>query len=181
MAGSSFVSATLFLVDFLNGIHDFPRRSFDLHVFSDLLANQGFSERRLVRNFLLFGIGFPFADDRIGKRFPVPVHRNFAADVNGFAFFLAVNDGDLCNGKLGKVQIFLYSIVDAYSSQNDNFVYEQKKIAADYVLSPYSNVPPGDCIIIEFDEEKEFTDKICEPYRIAIEQGKMKKVDTDGS
>ena len=94
---------------------------------------------------------------------------------------IAVNDGDLCNGKFGKVQIFLYSIVDAYSSQNDNFVYEQKKIAADYVLSPYSNVPPGDCIIIEFDEEKEFTDKICEPYRIAIEQGKMKKVDTDGS
>jgi len=83
--------------------------------------------------------------------------------INGF---LEVTNGDLCNGKEGKLQVFVY--------KTEENKYQQVKLEddfPDYVLSPYSFVPPGDCIIIEFDEEKERTDKICETYKIAIQKG----------
>ena len=54
------------------------------------------------------------------------------------------------------------------------FEIEQKLIDFEgYLLSPYSNVPPGDCIIIEFSEEKDFTDKMCDTYRQSIQKGDM--------
>jgi len=73
------------------------------------------------------------------------------------------------------LQAFLYRIVNAYPNQKKGFLYEQVKLEnfADYVLSPYVNVPPGDCIIIEFDEEKDTTDKICETYSASIQKGYM--------
>ena len=76
-----------------------------------------------------------------------------------------VKDGDLCNGKEGKLQAFVYKTVGTK--------YHQEKIQdfSHYILSPQSQVPPGDCIIIEFDEEKERTDKICETYKAAIQKG----------
>ena len=43
----------------------------------------------------------------------------------------------------------------------------------DYILAPQSLVPPGDCIIIEFDKYKESTDNLCESYRIALERGDL--------
>ena len=43
----------------------------------------------------------------------------------------------------------------------------------DHILAPYSNIPPGDCIIIEFDTEKEKTEHICETYKVAIERGDL--------
>lgn len=90
-----------------------------------------------------------------------------------------VNNGALCNGKPAKVQVFVYKITNAYKSQKHGFEYKQEKITdyQNYILSPYSNVPPGDCIIIEFDQEKEKTDKLCESYEVAIEKGNMKEVE----
>ena len=87
--------------------------------------------------------------------------------------FTEVNDGDLCNDKPGKLQVFLYKITNPDPSKNSGFIYEQIKLEhfPDYVLSPYGNVPPGDCIIVEFDGEKERTDNICETYKLAIERG----------
>jgi len=81
---------------------------------------------------------------------------------------VSANNGDLCNDKPGKLQAFVYK-----TSGNR---YHQQKIAdfPHYVLSPYSQVPPGDCIIIEFGEEKNKSDKICETYTIAISKGDLK-------
>ena len=78
-----------------------------------------------------------------------------------------VNDGDLCNGKQGKLQGFVY--------KTEGSKYHQFKLdkIQDYILSPHQLVPPGDCIIIEFDEEKERTENICETYRISIEKGEI--------
>lgn len=77
-----------------------------------------------------------------------------------------MEDWDLCNGGAGKLQAFVYR------RKHDN-IYEQLKIYKfeEYVLSPYATVPPGDCIIVEFDGEKDNTDKICETYKIALEKG----------
>ena len=84
-----------------------------------------------------------------------------------------MSNGDLCNGRQGKLQVFLYKVNDLHNTKN--WAYGQQKLEnfEDYILSPYEVVPPGDCIIIEFDSEKEKTDKMCETYKIAIERGEL--------
>lgn len=81
---------------------------------------------------------------------------------------ISVKNGDLCSGKPGKLQAFVYKTLGKR--------YQQEKLAdfPQYVLSPYSQVPPGDCIIIEFGEEKTRTDKVCSTYVAAINKGDIK-------
>ena len=81
-------------------------------------------------------------------------------------------NGELCNGKLAKLQVFVYQVTNP-----SQFLFKQIKLDNfdDYVLSGYSNIPPGDCIIIEFDQEKTKTEKICSTYKIAIEKGEIKE------
>lgn len=76
----------------------------------------------------------------------------------------AVNyeNGKQCNGFL---QVFVYK------TENERVIQNKIENFLDYIPSPYSQVPPGDCIIIEFAEEKESTEHICETYRIAEEKG----------
>jgi hypothetical protein len=75
------------------------------------------------------------------------------------------SNGDLCNGQESSWQVFVYKTTNGVVIQEklDDFPH--------YVLSPYAYVPPGDCLILEFGEEKESTTNICETYRIAIEEG----------
>ncbi|MCH8003169.1 MAG: hypothetical protein IH934_00930 [Nanoarchaeota archaeon] len=82
-------------------------------------------------------------------------------------------NGDLCNGKQGKLQVFLYKIQNPEDTKN--WIFEQEKLEdfEDYVLSSYSQIPPGDCIIIEFDVQKETTEHICESYKVAFERGDL--------
>ncbi len=76
-------------------------------------------------------------------------------------------NGDSCNGYQGVLQVFVYKIIDGKAVQEKLTNFE------DYVLSPYANVPPGDCIVVEFDTEKEKTNRMCETYRIAIKKGAL--------
>ncbi len=82
-------------------------------------------------------------------------------------------DGELCDGYAGEVQIFAYIAENADASQKSGFLVEQLKVNGNYVISPYQDVPPGDCIIIEFDKRKSKTDKICDTYQLAVEQKRM--------
>lgn len=84
-----------------------------------------------------------------------------------------MRNGELCNGKEGKLQVFLYQTINPDSSKR--WVYTQEKLQdfEEHILAPYSNVPPGDCIIIEFDEEKPKTDKICASYTAAMNRGEL--------
>ena len=77
---------------------------------------------------------------------------------------LEIKNGDLCNGKPGKLQVFLYKIKNPDDVKNR--IFEERKVEnfENYVLSPYSLVPPGDCIIIEFGQEKQTTEHICDTY-----------------
>jgi len=88
-----------------------------------------------------------------------------------------IKNNDLCNNKQGKLQVFLYKVVNPSSNKKSGFIYKQEKLTnfEEYILSPYSNIPPGDCIIIEFDKEKDRTDRICETYKIAIQKGNLKE------
>lgn len=79
------------------------------------------------------------------------------------------HNGDLCpDGLEGVMQVFVY--------QTENKVYTQKKIdnPVNYLISPSGSIPPGDCIIIEFDPlEKEKTDKLCEQYQLQKLKGNL--------
>lgn len=83
---------------------------------------------------------------------------------------LIAQNGMQCpDDKPGALQVFVY--------QTKAHTVIQKKLSnfPNYVLSPHSQVPPGDCLIIEFTAEiKDKTDKICEFYEIAIQKGELK-------
>lgn len=78
-------------------------------------------------------------------------------------------NGDICpDGNPGTLQVFVY--------KTNGSIYTQEKLldAPEYVPSPFINVPPGDCIIIDFDSEiKDKTDHICTSYAVAIENGEI--------
>lgn len=77
-------------------------------------------------------------------------------------------NGESCLGRPGEVQVYVYKT-------NPDKTYSQYKVDdPEYVMSPYSNVPEGDCIIVEFDKPKLTTDKLCQSYKVAVETGKLK-------
>ena len=73
------------------------------------------------------------------------------------------------NGAVKIQQVFAYKVQDG--------IYYQTKIEdpKNYVISSESNIPPGDCIIIEFDSFKNTTDKLCRSYKVAETIGKIKQ------
>ena len=99
-----------------------------------------------------------------GGMFRVPTH---GGDVTA-------PDGKLCNGQPGKVQVFVYKVTNP--DERGSWDVRQRKIqdVGDYVLAPYGQVPPGDCIIVEFDAEKETTDRLCSSYRAAQQRGELR-------
>lgn len=79
-------------------------------------------------------------------------------------------NGSMCaDGSEGQVQVFVYNVDD------ENY-FTQRKLdnPNDYLISPYSQVPKGDCIIVEFGPNKEKTDKLCKQYKVAQEIDKLK-------
>jgi len=71
-------------------------------------------------------------------------------------------NGGQCGGRPAEVQIFVYQY------DEDNETYAQAKLSdpARYSISRSPNVPPGDCIIFEFDVLKDQTDKLCQQYGV---------------
>jgi hypothetical protein len=68
-----------------------------------------------------------------------------------------------------RLQVFVYK------TNEDQYYYQQKlSDPQNYILSPSSNVPPGDCIIIEYDRQKSRTGKLCQSYKTAVQTGKLK-------
>ena len=81
---------------------------------------------------------------------------------------VTANHGDLCNEKPGMVQVFVYK------TEGDKYWQEKVMNPEDYILSGDSGVPPGDCIIVEFDSEiKEKTNHMCQSYRVQEQLGKI--------
>lgn len=83
---------------------------------------------------------------------------------------VSYNNGNTCpDGSQGQLQVFVYQV------DKDNY-YAQKKIADPnaYLISPQSQVPQGDCVIVEFGQAKDRTDKLCRSYKVAQEIDKLK-------
>ncbi len=76
---------------------------------------------------------------------------------------LELHNGSLaCGDKRAQLQVFVYQFDKATN------MYHQTKLAdpADYAIRDEEVVPPGNCIIFDFDKPKSATDKLCEQYGI---------------
>jgi hypothetical protein len=81
---------------------------------------------------------------------------------------VVVNNGQQCaDGRPGIAQVF------RWQPRNGRIVQQKLADFSQYVMSPENNVPPGDCIIIEFGPERPFTDHLCASYRAAIARGDL--------
>lgn len=78
-----------------------------------------------------------------------------------------ITNGDACpDGRKGIWQIFIYQTRDKTVRQHKETDPEN------YILSPFSTVPPGDCIVFEFSPDiKDKTDKLCGFYKIELNKG----------
>ena len=149
----------------------------------DLVDPEGIANRVGSRLFHEHGDGRMHVEGIIKNIKEVDLHNFFnfiGGSLSETSFNVPTNDGvveaedgGLCDGENGEVQIFSYIVTNSHARQREGFLVEQLKVNGDYILSPYQDVPSGDCIIVEFDKRKEKTDKICDTYRLAIEQGKM--------
>lgn len=78
-----------------------------------------------------------------------------------------IENGKYCASGEGQLQVFVYK------SEGDKY-YQQKLADPNmYVLSPESSVPPGDCIILEFDKLKDKTEKLCQQYKLKEQLGEI--------
>ncbi len=80
---------------------------------------------------------------------------------------LELENGQICNGQKGLIQVFVYT------TEGNNFSQNKIDDPENYIIASQLQVPPGDCIIIEFDREKEKTDKLCSQYQVKIEKGEL--------
>jgi hypothetical protein len=71
--------------------------------------------------------------------------------------------GKSCEGENepSELQVFVWTVEEGVATQR------KLEDPASYVPSPYSYVPPGDCIIVELTSEKERTAAVCEQYEVA--------------
>lgn len=92
-------------------------------------------------------------------------------DVPTTAGLVRLEDMSECsNGDFAELQVF------AFKTKGKTFSQSIVENPADYSLSPYSQVPPGDCLIIELGEYKEKTQRLCRAYKVKQQLG-----DLDGS
>lgn len=84
---------------------------------------------------------------------------------------LTKTNGELCpDGQEGKVQVFVYRV----NEETGEYTQTKLQDPAKHIIAPHSEVPPGDCVIIEFGPEKEKTDNLCRSFRVAQQLGNIK-------
>jgi len=84
--------------------------------------------------------------------------------------------GEPCPGDLGESEVGPTQIqVFLYKTEGDTIRQSKLENFEGYVPSPYSQIPPGDCIIFEYGPEiKNRTENICNFTEIGIKEGKYK-------
>lgn len=85
-----------------------------------------------------------------------------------------VKEGDTCDGRPARLQAFVYKVTNPDDLKNWKFEQIKLDDIDGYILSPFSTIPPGDCVIFEFGEEKQRTDEMCETVKVAIDRGEMR-------
>src|SRR3989344_609015 len=81
--------------------------------------------------------------------------------------FIMQNKMNCPQGGQPALQIFAYKA----DEQTKTITQEKLSDLPGYILSPSSKIPPGDCLIIEFEPLKDKTEHICGFTKIAINNG----------
>lgn len=76
---------------------------------------------------------------------------------------LTVENGKGCSEQgYAEVQAFLYT----FNEKDDTYTQTKLSDPASYTMRDESTVPPGDCLIVEFDQLKSSTDKLCQQFGV---------------
>ncbi len=76
---------------------------------------------------------------------------------------LAMQNGNGCSDQgYAEVQAFLIS----FNKENDTYSQTKLQNPASYIMRDESTVPPGDCVVVEFDKVKSRTDKLCQQFGV---------------
>lgn len=70
--------------------------------------------------------------------------------------------GQSCGTQPAEVQVFVYN----YNEHDKTYKQTKLQNPANYAITGKSEVPPGDCVIFEFDFKKARTNKLCEQFGI---------------
>ncbi|MBM3282443.1 MAG: hypothetical protein FJY86_03850 [Candidatus Diapherotrites archaeon] len=80
-----------------------------------------------------------------------------------------------CNGQPATLQVFKVYVTNPADAKK--WEYTQEKLpypeGLDTIMAPYANVPPGDCLIIEYGPIHEKTERTCASYRAALNRGEL--------
>lgn len=100
--------------------------------------------------------------DGDGPGAPSPEELNNFIRTNADGKVATFTNGEACSGEPSYVQMFGFH----YDQQTNT--YKQTKVTelATYSPAHEANVPPGDCVIIEFAPRKDRTDKLCKQYGV---------------
>lgn len=91
------------------------------------------------------------------------VVQNFVKNVDDNQKVVAVENGQNCGeGQPAEVQAFLLR----YEKEDDTYYQVKLDDPGSYIMRDESIVPPGDCVIVEFDQPKDRTDYLCEQYGV---------------
>jgi hypothetical protein len=76
---------------------------------------------------------------------------------------LRLKNGQSCSdGTTAELQTFVYR----YDKKAKTYTQTKLDDPKAYIMRDEPNVPPGDCVIVEFGESKDRTDKLCEQYGV---------------
>ena len=76
---------------------------------------------------------------------------------------LTLENGKGCSDQgYAEIQAFLYT----FNKQDDTYTQTKLSDPASYTMRDESTVPPGDCLIVEFDMVKSSTDKLCQQFGV---------------
>ncbi|MBP6962751.1 hypothetical protein KBB49_04405 [Candidatus Saccharibacteria bacterium] len=110
-----------------------------------------------------------FEDDIDGDKIPqnqesiINLVKSFSSKDSDGRTILTLNNGKGCSEQgYAEIQAFLYR----YNKEDDTYTQTKLTNPASYTMRDESTVPPGDCLIVEFDMVKSKTDKLCMQYGV---------------
>jgi hypothetical protein len=93
----------------------------------------------------------------------VQVVKDFVTRGDDGLYTLSVENGNDCgDGEQAQVQAFLFQ----YDKSNETYTQTKLENPKEYIMRDESIVPPGDCVIVEFDIPKNSTDRLCQQYGV---------------
>jgi hypothetical protein len=91
------------------------------------------------------------------------VVRDYLTRTDEGLYQIAVENGQTCaESQPAEIQVFLLR----YNENDDTYTQTKLQEPERYIMRDESLVPPGDCVIVEFDVRKDSTERLCQQYGV---------------